>query len=408
MTESSRAHYPRPAYPVLPVLSWRSLYGGRRVAVPSLLAAPQVQWCTAGRMAIANALQAMHIGVGAKVLIPAYHCLAMVYPVQWCGATCDFYQINPDLSVDLADIQRRIDPTVKVLMVTHYFGMPQSLRPLRELCDRHGIFLLEDCAHALFGEQEGRPLGAWGDYAIASPMKFYPSYDGGCLVSSQHRLSGTLRGNSWGFELKTALNTLERAWGYGRLRPLALLLHGPLRLKDGLWRRIKARWPQDHALRQLQAAPASEGGFGFDAEWIDRRMSMMSRWILRLASPARVVRRRQAHYRRLSLALANVPGCRPLWPELPATTVPYMFPLLVDEPDRVFPLLKQRAIPLLRFAEQLWPTMASADYPVAQCYSRHLLQLPCHQELRSQELDWIIAQVRAVFLDAPPVKTVAL
>ena len=49
--------------------------------------------------------------------------------------------------------------------------------------------MLEDCAHAFFGEYENRPLGSFGDYAIASTMKFFPTSEGGCLVSSHHSIT---------------------------------------------------------------------------------------------------------------------------------------------------------------------------------------------------------------------------
>ena len=50
------------------------------------------------------------------------------------------------------------------------------------MCDEKGLYLLEDCAHSYFGETGGRPVGAWEDFAIASPRKFFPISDGGFLI----------------------------------------------------------------------------------------------------------------------------------------------------------------------------------------------------------------------------------
>ncbi|HMZ11011.1 MAG TPA: DegT/DnrJ/EryC1/StrS aminotransferase family protein, partial [Plasticicumulans sp.] len=99
------------------------------------------------------------------------------------------------------------------------------------------------------------------------------------------------------------------------------------------------------------------------------------------------------NYRRLAAALSGLPGCRPLRPELPDETVPYVLPLLVDAPAQVFPALKQARVPVLRWEDM--PEAALTACPVANRYRSALLQLPCHQALRSHEIDWIAAQVRA-------------
>ena len=93
----------------------------------------------------------MKIGKNDKVLLPAYHCIAMVEPVVWSNATPVFYKINADTSVDLDDIRTRLDSSTKLLLITHYFGFPQDLSKLRIFCDEHHILMLEDCAHAFFG-----------------------------------------------------------------------------------------------------------------------------------------------------------------------------------------------------------------------------------------------------------------
>lgn len=393
------AAYPRSRIPTRPVLSRASFSGRGGRPVPSILDVRQARLVSSGRVAIALALRSMGIGPGDRVLVPSYHCASMVEPVIWSGATPVFYRIHGDTSVDLDDVAAKLAPGTRVLMATHYFGFPQNLPLLRAFCDTHGLQLLEDCAHAFLGEYRGQPLGSVGDYAIASSMKFFPIYEGGCLVSARHSLAPVaLRSAGPGFEAKMAFNALEDGFEYGRLAWLRRLLSLPLGLKNLLWRQIKRRRP---AAAQAVAPGSSEGGFGFDPAWLTKRSALFSRLMLRLVSRPRMGRLRRHHYQRLQAALAGLPGCRPLHAALPDGTYPWVFPLLCDDPEPLFRSLKNDGVPIIRFAEYLWPGVDASVCPHSVALSRHVLQFPCHQELGEAELAWMIDKITAALLAAP-------
>jgi dTDP-4-amino-4,6-dideoxygalactose transaminase len=395
---------PRPKIPIAPVLS-RASFGapsgpaGRRP--PSVLDAGQVRKVTSGRVAIALALRRMGIQEGDEVLVPAYHSPSMVPPVLWCCATPVFYRIGADASVDLDDLAARLGPATRALMVTHYFGFPQEMAALRAFCDTHGLQLLEDCAHAFFGEQGGRPLGAWGDYAIASSMKFFPTYEGGCLVSSRHPLDAVaLHSAGFGFEAKAALAALENSFAYGRLPLVRALLRLPLRLKDLAWGALKARRPAAACAAPDAAAPAlapasSDSGFDFEPRWVDKRSSRFSRTIMALASTRRIAALRRRHYLAIEETVRGLPGCRPLFARLPEGVVPWHCPLLFDDPEGVFERLHAAGVPLVRFAQLRWPGVDAATCANSAMLARRVLALPCHQELRADELAWMSGQLRA-------------
>jgi perosamine synthetase len=391
--------YPRAAIPLKPVMSAGAMWQRRKSAVPSLLDIGSPLLLTSGRSAIALALQHMGIRPDDEVLLPALHCTSMVEPVVWLRAAPVFYRIRPDTGVDLDDVRRRITPRTRVLLITHYFGFPQDNRALREFCDRHDLKLIEDCAHAFFGEFAGRPVGAFGDYAIASAMKFFPIYDGGCLTSARHSL-GELRLESGGaaFELKSALNMLEYAVEYRRLGVARVLLTPLLKLKNALWalRRADPGEPGESL-----GPGASDGDYAFDPAWVSTRMSATSRLALATLSTERIVERRRANYQKLHDALSDRVGATPLFPELPNRVVPYVYPLRVDDPTYVFPRLKRQAVPILRFGEYRWPQMDPQICPVSADLSRRLLQFPCHQELSFAEIDWIVERVRDALAHAP-------
>ena len=358
----------------------------------SVLDAGAVRLVTSGRIAIGLALRAMGIQPGDTVLMPAYHSLSMVPPVFWRGATPRFYRVQRDAQVDLIDAASKLDASVKAIVVTHYFGFPQDLVRIRAWCDDNHVALLEDCAHCFFGEHAGRSVGSFGDYAIASSMKFFPVYEGGVLVSNRHSLDGVhLHSAGAGFEAKVMLNTLEQSFAYGRLPVLRLLLALPLRAKDALWRLRKAGRPVTAAL----APASSDSEAGFDAAWLDKQSSVFARWLLRRVSSTRIVTQRRLHYAELDRAVAGLPGARPLHAMLPDGACPWMFPLVVDDADAVFARLHREGVPLTRFADTLWNGVDAEVCANAVFLSRHVLAFPCHQELRADELAWMIARIRA-------------
>lgn len=386
--------YPEPRIPPHTVLSAATFSGEQPDdSCPSILDTGSVKFVTSGRVGIALALKHMGAGRNDKILVPAYHCSSMIEPVLWVGATPVYYRVHENASVDLADVRAKIDSATKGLLVTHYFGFHQDMPAIRALCDEAGIAVIEDCAHAFFGTVAGHPPGWYGDYAIASSMKFFPVFDGGCLVSSRRDLEGIriLRAGL-GFQLKAMINMLEDALSYGRLAWLGVLVNLPLRIKDALWGAVKALGPRGVAHNLAPAA--SSGGSEFDPTWVDKRMSVASRLILRLAYRTRIVSRRREHYQRMLEGLRDLPGGRPLFPELPAGVVPYVFPMIVDDPDRVFPVLKRAGVPILRW-EQLAEGVDDSVCAVSVRFSHCLLQFPVHEELDAEELEWMIAQIRS-------------
>ncbi|MGJ9418467.1 aminotransferase class I/II-fold pyridoxal phosphate-dependent enzyme [Massilia sp. CMS3.1] len=382
----------RPLIPLAPILSASSFRRAAGARVHTVLDAGNYRLVTSGRVAIALALREIGVGPGEQVLVPAYHSASMIPPVLWRGAEPVFYRVQPDASVDLKDLEARIGPTTRAVMVTHYFGFPQDIAPIRALCDARGIALIEDCAHCFIGEHGGRPVGAWGDYAIASSMKFLPIYEGGALVSARHRLDKVvLESAGAGFEAKVALNSLEKGFEYGRLPAVRAALSLPLRAKGALWGLVKQR--RGGAVPAL-APDSSDSSFNFDPRWIDKRSSLFARAMLKLAAPARIQALRRSHYARLEAAVQGVSGVRPLHPRLPDGACPWVFPLLVDDPEPLFVRLKTRGVPLTRFGTPQWEGVDATTCANSAMLARHVLALPCHQELKESEIAWLASTLR--------------
>ncbi len=90
------------------------------------------------------------VGPGDEVIVPSFTFAATAAAALYCGATPVFAEIvsrkNPSLDPD--DVERRITPRTKAVCAVHYAGYAAAVDRLKELCDGHGIALIEDVAHA--------------------------------------------------------------------------------------------------------------------------------------------------------------------------------------------------------------------------------------------------------------------
>jgi len=394
------ARFPEPELPVRPVLSFSGLSGRRRTSSSSIEDAGRVVWLTSGRVAIALGLEYHGISGGDEVLLPAYNCSTMVDAIEAVGAVPVFYRCDVDLSPDMADVEGKISERTKAMLAVHFFGFPQQIERFVELSRSHGLVLIEDCAHAYFGEYAGRPLGAFGDFSIASAMKFFPVSDGGCLVFPDGSVpERQLRSGGLGFEIKSIVNNVERAVRYGRFSLLKWPLSLLIACKDRAWSAIKKRSADvDHAKNdghESLGPNSSYGGFGFDHHWVNVRISWFSRLLIRYLPRARNVEKRRSHYLKLLASLSGFANAKPLFNKLSDGVVPYVFPLVVTPVDEVFRELKTAGVPILR-----WEDIDQSVCDVSSRYSRELLQFPCHQDVSDEELTWMIERIRSALRPA--------
>ena len=388
-------HYPKPAIPLAPVLSLASI-GCRAQAAHqrSVLDNPHRLHTTSGRAALALALEQAQVGSDDQVLIPAFHCESMIAPVLWCKAEPVFYRIKANTHIDLADITDKLTQATKAVIVTHYFGFMQNLDDLRNLCDTRKILLIEDCAHAFFGCIDGHYAGSWGDFSIASSMKFFPVYDGGILSSRDRPLARKiLRKPPLRFQIKSLTNTLETASHYQRFGIMGRLLTQILKLKTWLSRPSASRQDKNSRL----GPSSSSGGYGLDEYWIHRQASQASQLIMAHSDLQRIASLRRSNYCRIHMALRDLHGAHALFAELPPGIVPLVYPLYVDQPDQHFDALKSIAVPIWRFGEFLDPAIDSSLCANSIELSRHIFQLPCHQELTLSEIDWMTNTIQEQF-----------
>jgi dTDP-4-amino-4,6-dideoxygalactose transaminase len=153
--------------------------------------------CASGTDALLIALRAIGIKPGDEVITTPFTFVATASTVVMCGAKPVFVDIDPrTFNLDLNQVEAAITPNTKAIVPVHLFGQPVHLAPLKTLCDKHGLKLIEDAAQSFGGDYAGRKSGAYGDIGCTS---FYPSKnlsafgDGGLMITDSDRLAAELR-----------------------------------------------------------------------------------------------------------------------------------------------------------------------------------------------------------------------
>jgi dTDP-4-amino-4,6-dideoxygalactose transaminase len=122
-----------------------------------------------GTAALHSAYFAVGVGPGTEVIVPSYTWHATATPILQCGAVPVFCDIDEDtLTLDPADVERRLTSRTRAVCAVHLWGNPAKLDTLREITKRRGVALIEDCSHAHGAQYDGRSVGSWGDVGCFS------------------------------------------------------------------------------------------------------------------------------------------------------------------------------------------------------------------------------------------------
>lgn len=138
---------------------------------------------------------AIGAGAGDEIIcdpIVQFHGIASLHgnviPV-WADVRPDNFLMDPD------KVEALITPRTKAIWVTHLWGFPAEVDKLRRIADKHGIYLIEDCAHAMFLKYKGRYVGNWGHIGTFSfnMGKHLPTGEGGMATVNDDALAQELR-----------------------------------------------------------------------------------------------------------------------------------------------------------------------------------------------------------------------
>jgi len=141
---------------------------------------------------------AIHVGVGTIDPEPGDEIITApitdggsVVPILYQNAIPVFADIDSSYNMDPRDVERRITPRTRAILVVHLFGNPCDMDAMVEIAHRHKLWLLEDCSQAHCTEYKGRLLGTIGDIGCFSlqQSKHLTTGDGGITITNNAELS---------------------------------------------------------------------------------------------------------------------------------------------------------------------------------------------------------------------------
>jgi dTDP-4-amino-4,6-dideoxygalactose transaminase len=375
--------------PKQPVLE-RGAIRKQPTGLPSLLDLPNKALTRSGRSAIVMALELLGIGPGHRVLVPTYHCPTMVAPIERVGAEPCFFQMTDSGTPDLNHLEANLTGPVRAMLVPHLFGIPMPLADVADFCRRHGIALIEDCAHCFFGRADQSPVGTIGDFAIGSLPKFFPLVEGGMLGSAKRSLATLdLRFRSKQRALKTAWDLVDMASRSDRLGHFGAVARGISHA-----RRTFRGQHKESIGAAVQPSPGDIRRAGLaDPMLQPGRLGKLEEFIVMRSNLHELVRRRRENYLAIASALSDIAEVQLVAPQLHPYSAPYVVPIIVSNPDKPYARMRVAGLPVFRW-DRLWPGTPLDARDATTRWSRGLIQVACHQSLRQAEVSVICEVIR--------------
>lgn len=138
-----------------------------------------------GTAALQLAFQTINIKPGDDIVVPSFSFQAAGNIAQQLGANPVFCDIDPlTWNVTAQALEKKITPKTKALVIVHNYGVACEINQIRELCDNHRLYLIEDCAEAWFSKYNGQYVGSLSDIATFSmhATKTISSGEGGVVL----------------------------------------------------------------------------------------------------------------------------------------------------------------------------------------------------------------------------------
>lgn len=146
---------------------------------------PKVLLTTSCTHALEMSALLLDLKDGDEVIVPSFTFVSTVNAFALRNAKPVFADVRPDtLNIDESKLEALITPRTRAIVVVHYAGVGCEMDAILEIADRHGISVVEDNAHGLFGKYKGKQLGTFGVMATQSfhETKNFTSGEGGALL----------------------------------------------------------------------------------------------------------------------------------------------------------------------------------------------------------------------------------
>lgn len=335
--------------------------------------------CTA---ALHLALLASGVGPGDEVVTTPLTFCATVNAIIHTGATPVLADIDPVTgNIDPAAVERVIGPRTKVLLPVHFAGRPCEMNALCELAGRFGLKIVEDCAHAIETQYQGRHAGTFGDFGCLSfyVTKNIVTGEGGMVLA-------------------------RREADAARIKVLGL--HG---MSKDAWKRFG-----DDGFKHYQVVEA-----GFKYNMMDLQAAIGWHQLQRIEA---YWLRRQQIWERYNEAFGDLPLGLPAAPQARTRHAFHLYTVLVDEAlagvtrdafvDRMTANNIGVGVHYLSVPEHPYYQARFGwrpeQWPHAMRFGRQTVSLPLSARLGDEDVDDVIASVRSSLRKVRPRAAVAV
>lgn len=323
--------------------------------------------CTA---ALHLSILAADIGKGDEVITTALTFCATVNAIIHAGATPVLADVDPvTMNIDPKEIEKRITGKTKAIVPVHFAGRPCDMNSIMSIAKRHGLKVIEDCAHAIETEYHGRKTGTFGDFGCFSfyVTKNIVTGEGGMVVAQSE-------------------NDIARIKVLG--------LHG---MSKDAWKRFG-----DQGYKHYQVVEC-----GYKYNMMDLQAAIGIHQLQRVEQYW--VRRREI-WCRYNEAFADLPVTLPADPEADTRHAYHLYTLLINEAagsisrDNFLNAMTKRnigvgvhylSIPEHPYYQQTFGWRPEI-YPCAMQIGRQTVSLPISAKLDDDDVDDVIKAVREV------------
>ncbi|MBC5991620.1 DegT/DnrJ/EryC1/StrS family aminotransferase [Pontibacter cellulosilyticus] len=304
-----------------------------------------------GTDAIYITLKMLGIGAGDEVITVANSWISTSETITQAGARPVFADIDPVYyTIDPEQIKAKITSRTKAIIPVHLHGQMADIKAIQAICEKHDLYLIEDCAQSHFSSFNGQFAGTFG---IASTFSFYPGKnlgaygDAGCILTNDDALA-------------------EKCRMYAN--------HGALKKHHHQMEGINSR------LDGLQAA-ILEAKLQHIHDWTQNRITNASYYMAKLKGVDGII----------------LPTVRP-----DTVHTFHVFAIRTKQRDSLQAYLKEQGIETAVHYPTALPLLPAYNYlgytadtiPVAAQYQNELLSLPLYPELTPEQMDYVTEAVK--------------
>lgn len=150
-----------------------------------------------GTAALDAAIEALRIGPGDEVILPAFTIISCIAQIVRAGATPVLVDSEPlTWNMDVRQLEEKVTSRTSAIMVVHLYGLPVDMDPVLDIARRHGLKVIEDAAEMHGQTYRGIPCGSFGDISTVSfyPNKHVTTGEGGMVLTDDDGLAEACRG----------------------------------------------------------------------------------------------------------------------------------------------------------------------------------------------------------------------